>query len=145
MRKNTIRKNTVGRMTAMILSAALVTGATGVSAQAGLQNEKDINTGLLAAAAAEKIQRECDTISPRWFRARAYMNELKSMATARGYSEAEIEAYVSNDAEKAKMRERRNRYFAAHGASNKNPQSLCVLGHQEIARNSQIGVLLRAR
>ena len=116
-----------------------------VQAASGMANEKDINDGLLIAAIAEKIQRECRTIGGRLFRGRAYLNTLKDTANARGYSDAEIEAYINDDLEKAKMRERRNAYFRSKGASNLDPASLCELGHDEIVRNSQIGTLLRAK
>ena len=60
-------------------------------------------------------------------------------------SRAEIEAYINDDVEKAEMRERRNAFFKARGASNLDPESLCTLGRAEIARNSQIGYLLREK
>lgn len=117
----------------------------GTAATAGLKEEKDLNNGLLVAAVAEKIQRECSTIGARMFRARAYANALKERAEARGYTMAEIEAYVDDSDEKRKMRERRNAYFKSYGASNLDPESLCVLGHAEIRKNSPVGQLLRAK
>lgn len=130
----------------LALSAALSFGAMAPSqAAAGMADEADINQGLLMAAIVEKIQRECDTISGRFFKGRSYLNALKDMATDRGYSDAEIEAYINDDQEKAKMRAKRNAYFKSKGASNLDPESLCVLGHKEIAANSQIGSFLRAK
>ena len=41
------------RMTALVLSLALSAGAAGASAATGLENERDINDGLLALAVAE--------------------------------------------------------------------------------------------
>ncbi|QGX98005.1 hypothetical protein EI983_06835 [Roseovarius faecimaris] len=129
-------------ITPLVLVAAL---GVGTAASAGLQDETDLNNGLLVAAVAEKIQRECSTIGARMFRARAYANELKERAEARGYTMAEIEAYVDDSDEKRKMRERRNAYFKSKGASNLDPDSLCVLGHAEINKNSPVGQLLRAK
>ena len=114
-------------------------------AKAGMAQEADINNGLLTAAIAEKIQRECRTIGGRLWKGRSFLNALKDMATARGYSDTEIENYINDDVEKAKMRERRNAYFKSKGASNLDPESLCLLGHDEIAKNSQMGRLLRAK
>ncbi|WP_371223569.1 DUF5333 domain-containing protein [Roseovarius sp. 2305UL8-3] len=133
-------------ITTCVLSAALSMGLAMPSQAAnGLAGEADINNGLLTAAIAEKIQRECRSIGARIFKGRAYLNGLKDLASDRGYSDAEIEAYINNDQEKAKMRERRNEYFKANGASNLDPDSLCVLGRSEIAKNSQVGALLRAK
>jgi uncharacterized membrane protein len=139
-------RKTMRLITTLALSAALSIGAVMPSqAAAGMADETDINKGLLIAAIAEKIQRECDTIGGRVFKARAYLNSLKDMANERGYSDAEIEAYINDDHEKAKMRAKRNAYFKSKGASNLDPESLCVLGHKEIAANSQIGSFLRAK
>lgn len=112
---------------------------------AGLSEESDINEGLVAIAAADKIRRECNTIGGRMFKAQSYANKLKDAARARGYSEAEIDAYLGSKAERAKVRAERNAYFESKGASNLNPASLCVLGHAEIASQSRIGVLLRSK
>jgi len=130
-------------VSSILLSAVIAVSAG--SAQAGLESEKDINDGLLVIAAADKIRRACDSIGGRLFTARSYANQIKDMASERGYSDAEIEAYINNKQEKAKMRERRNAYFQSKGASNLDAQSLCVLGRDEIARGTQIGRLLKAK
>ncbi len=92
-------------ISSLILSASLVFGAG--AAQAGLSSEQDINDGLLVLAVADKIRRECGEIGGRLFTARAYSERLKEIAISRGYSEAEIDAYINDKVEKAKMRERR--------------------------------------
>jgi len=127
----------------IVLSLCLATAANG--SQGGLAKERDINDGLLIIAAADKIRRACDAIGARFFVARSYIGQLKDMAEARGYSEDEIDAYINDKQEKARMRERRNAYFNSKGASNLDPQSLCVLGRDEIARGTGIGKLLRAK
>ena len=134
-------------MTTFVLSAALSSAAMAGSAsiKPGLPQETDINNGLLAVAAADKIRRACSSISGRFFRARGYVNDLKDLALERGYTEDEIDAYVNDDAEQDKMRVKRNAYFKSKGASNLNPDSLCVLGREEIRKNSRIGSLLKAK
>jgi hypothetical protein len=127
----------------LVLGMTLVAGMAGAKAGSGLRNEADINDGLFVVAVADKIRRDCDAISPRIFRAYTFMNKLKDAALARGYSEDEIDAYINDDAEKAKMRERRNAYFRSKGASNLDPESLCALGRAEIAKDSRVGRLLR--
>ncbi|MRU14330.1 hypothetical protein FDP25_02690 [Roseovarius sp. A21] len=134
-------------MTTLVLSATLASAAIAGSASTkpGLPREADINNGLLAVAAADKIRRECDSISGRFWRARSYLNGLKDLASERGYTDDEIDAYINDDAEQDKMRAKRNAYFKSKGASNLDPDSLCVLGREEIRKNSQIGSLLRAK
>ena len=127
-------------MTTLVLSATLASAAIAGSASTkpGLPREGDINNGLLAVAAADKIRRECDSISARFWRARSYLNGLKDMASQRGYTEHEIDTYINDDAEQDKMRVKRNAYFKSKGASNLDPDSLCVLGRDETRKNSQI-------
>jgi hypothetical protein len=145
------------RMTDMTLFATRITGAAfglalamlagpGLATEkTGLAAEKEINDALVIIAAAEKIQRECGSIGGRLFRARSYGERVVDIAVSKGYTEDEIRAFVDDDAEKARVRAERNAYFAARGASNTDPDSLCVLGRDEIARNSPIGYFLREK
>ena len=136
-------------LTSITLCLALASGAASASAgsykDSGLYRENDINQGLLVIAVADKIRRSCDSISGRLFTARSYVNSLKDVAESRGYSEAEIDSYINDKAGKAEMRLRRNAYFESKGASNLDHDSLCVLGRAEIANQSQIGKLLKAK
>ncbi len=133
------------RVVTVAFCLALAANGATASAQTGLANEEDINNGLLIIAAADKIRRSCDSIGGRLFRAQGYANKLKALARDKGYSDAEIDAYLDSKAERAKVRERRNQFFESQGASNLDPQSLCTLGYAEIARKSQIGHLLKAK
>ncbi|MFX0541331.1 DUF5333 domain-containing protein [Roseovarius sp. S4756] len=132
------------RLVITTLIALSVAGGAS-AARADLAAEQDINAGLLAVAAADKIRRECGDISGKFWAARSYVNQLKGMAIERGYTEAEIDAYVNDDAEQAKMRERRNAYFKSKGASNLDAGSLCKLGKDEIKNRSRIGSFLKAK
>ena len=136
------------KKTSLTLSAALfglTLAALPVSAQAGLAQERDINDGLLAVGLADEIRKNCDSISGRVFKALGYMSDLEDLALARGYSKAEIDAYVKSDVEKAKMRAVGEEYLAANGVDRVNPQTFCDLGRAEIAKGSLIGQFLRAR
>lgn len=126
-----------------ILALGIAAGAS--PAAADLSDEGDINAGLLAVAAADKIRRECGDLSGRFWAARSYANQLEKLARDRGYSQSEIDAYVNDDAEQAKMRERRNAYFESKGASNLDAASLCRLGQEEIKNRSRIGSFLKAK
>ncbi|MEM8774919.1 MAG: DUF5333 domain-containing protein [Pseudomonadota bacterium] len=118
---------------------------SGAPAQAGLDQETDINNGLFVIAIADKIRRACDQIGARIFVARSYINDLKQKATDRGYTDDEIEAHIEDKEKRAKMRAWRNSYFESKGASNLDPESLCVLGRSEIASNTAVGRLLRLK
>jgi len=61
-----------------------------------------------------------------------------------GYTDEEIDAYISSKEEEAKLEERGKAYLAERGASKDDPASLCEVGHAEIAAGSRIGSFLRA-
>ena len=107
--------------------------------------ETDINNELFEIVVANEIRKECDSISPRIFAALGRMNALKARARKRGYTDAEIDAYINDEAEQQKMRERRNAYLRANGAEPNDGPSLCALGRKEIVKQSRIGALLWAR
>ena len=111
----------------------------------GLQDEIQINNGLLAVGIADEIRNRCDSISARTFRALGFLNSLKRDARSKGYSNDEINRYTKSKTEKAKMRKRGQAYLAQNGASTSDAASMCRLGRAEIKKRSQIGVLLRAR
>jgi hypothetical protein len=129
---------------ALVIGIATTASVAEARAQS-LASEDDINTGLFNVAVADRIRKKCDDISPRYFTALGYLQSLKNEALKRGYSDTEIDRYINDDAERAKMEERRNAYIRASGAHPKDRASLCRLGRQEIARQSQIGQLLKAR
>lgn len=130
---------------ALVICLTATIALSAVPAQAGLKQENDINQGLLVIAVADKIRRACDGIGAKIFTAQRYVTALKNLASERGYSDDEINDYINNKSNKAEMRERRNNYFQARGASNLDAESLCVLGKTEIANGSQIGNLLRVK
>lgn len=128
---------------ALVVAAGLALPAT--AAQSGLRQEADITNALLVISVADKIRRACDSIGANLFKARSLVNNVKELALERGYSEAEIDHYINDKANRAEMRGMRNEYFASKGANNFDAESLCVLGRDEIASNTQIGRLLRQR
>ncbi len=139
-----LNTNTMTRLfTASLIVATLALAAPAFAS--GLQNETKINNGLLAVGIADEIRNRCDSISARTFTALGFLNSLKREARDKGYSNDEINAYTKSNAEKAKMRKRGQAYLAQNGASTTDAASMCRLGRAEIAKRSQIGVLLRAR
>lgn len=134
----------------LILSAVLAAGLAATAVHAAearphLRENAEIDRGLTVIAIANMIRRNCDRIEPRVVRAYGFMRALKQSASKAGYSDAEIEAYVSDKAEKARVEDAARAWLAAQGAVSGDPDSYCAVGLAEIARNSQVGVLLRAK
>ncbi len=129
----------------MVMAAVLMAAPTLTMAKPPLREVSEIDDTLYYIAIANEIDKYCDQISGRRLKAIAEMWSLRSRANKLGYSDDEIRAYVESDSEKARMRAKGERYLAAHGVSYEQPETFCALGRAEIARNSAIGVYLRAK
>ncbi|CUH66918.1 hypothetical protein TG4357_02716 [Thalassovita gelatinovora] len=135
------------RMISTLTTAAVLTIGMGcaASAKAALRDVPKIDDNMLWVALALEISDQCDEIKPRTLKGLLFLNSLKKTAKAMGYSDAEINDYVKSDEEKARMRNRGEAYVKSMGLNPADTGDLCTLGHAEIARNSQIGVLLKAK
>jgi hypothetical protein len=126
-----------------VTALALTSGVAG--AKPALRDVAEIDNGLMAVAIADEIRKSCDDIGARMIRAYSYITSLESRAKDLGYSDEEIEDYVTSKDEKARMRAKGEAYIKARGVDPKDSSGLCRLGKEEIAKGSQIGALLRAR
>ena len=133
------------KLSALILALSLGFGAAADADARSLRNVGVVENGLLSMAVADKIRRECGDISARFFKAQGFMRDLIDHARAQGFTDAEIDAYVSNRAEKNRMRAKRDAYLANQGVVQSSPETYCAAGRAEIGKSSQIGALLRAR
>lgn len=131
------------RRAAAALVAALTLTAMPAAALEPLSQEKYINDRLIAARIADKIRRGCSSIDARivyaWSQARA----LKRYAEDKGYSGAQIEAFLDDDTEKARIYAAADAYLRANDAT--DADGLCRLGRDEIAKKTVTGSLLVAK
>lgn len=125
--------------------AATVPGLASTDPRPPLREVEEIDHNMLWVAMAIEISDECDSIAPRTLKGLLFLNKLRGRALDMGYSKDEIEAYVTSDAEKARIRRLGENYVKSQGLDPENPADLCDLGQTEIARNSRIGALLRAK
>jgi len=100
---------------------------------------------LLKAAIAYAIQDSCKKIEPRKIRATMYMLSLGTYLKTSGYSNKDIKHYKGDKEEQEKLRSATMAYLEENGVDPEDPESYCVLGRQEMKKNSQIGKLLKAR
>lgn len=133
--------------TAVTLAIASAVGLNAGAAMARppLSEVKEIDTDMLWVALAIEISDTCGDIAPRTLKGLATLNSLRSRASALGYSSQEIKAYVQSDVEKARIRSLGEAYVKSKGLNPADSGDLCALGFAEIDRNSQIGVLLKAK
>ncbi|MBV2360568.1 DUF5333 domain-containing protein [Thalassococcus sp. CAU 1522] len=130
-------------LTGLVLPLVLgLTLAAPAAAKPPLRDVAKIDDHLMAVAIADEIRKSCEDISPRMIKAYSVLRSLKSDARALGYSDEEIEDYVTSKAEKARMRAKADAWLKARGVDPKDRAALCAFGKTEIARGSRIGELL---
>lgn len=110
-----------------------------------INKEAHINNTLLQGFIGDQIANNCPTIEPRTLRALGELNKLKNYALSKGYSSAEIRAFVTNKTEKARGKAQATEWLKAKGAVPGKPDAYCAIGEAEIARGSLIGYLLRSK
>ena len=110
-----------------------------------LQDDPILENGLRVIAIADFLRKNCDAIAPRFFKALSFAQSLEAHAKGLGYSDAEIEAYLDDEREKARVRGHARAYLEARGVNFDEAQSFCSVGRAEIAVQSAPGQYLRIR
>lgn len=136
--------------TALTLTAALAFGSASASdastdPRPPLRDVPQIDGPMLWVAMAIEISDKCPEIDPRNLKGLLVLHDLRGKALDLGYTKDEIEDYATSKQEKARMRELGEQYVKSQGLDPEKTADLCMLGKTEIARNSQIGVLLKAK
>lgn len=126
---------------AALFGVVLTSGS--LSAQTQLSDVPKITEGVITIGMAYEITEQCSSISPRYLRANSFINELKAHARSLGFTRAQIEAYIDNDAEEARLEAIARQRLAALGVDDSRPETYCTVGRAEIAKGSAIGWLMR--
>lgn len=127
-----------------LVLAVLIAAPQSALAKPALRDVKPIDDGLFAIGLADQIRKNCPQISARVLAALSALQNLNQTAKEMGYTQAEIDAHVDSEAEKDRLRARAARYMASKDLKT-DQAGYCALGKEEIARNSTVGVLLRAK
>ena len=114
-----------------------------VLAKPHLREVREIDDVLMQIAIADEIRKTCDGISARMIRGLAQVNKLESRARDLGYSDQEIDAYVTSKSEKKRMRGKAEGWLASQGVNAKDSKALCKFGKQQMKSGTYIGSLLR--
>ncbi|MEP3637852.1 MAG: DUF5333 domain-containing protein [Paracoccaceae bacterium] len=129
------------RILTMAMIFSLIAGS--VPAQPPLGEVDEIDDALLAIGLADEIRKQCPEISGRTVKGYRIILGLRDRARELGYSDAQIDAYRKSDVEKSRLKAEGAAYVRAQGLDMTVPADWCKLGKSEIAKKSQIGVLLR--
>lgn len=122
---------------------ALCLVAAPAAANPPLAEQAEISEGLIAAAIAYEIGDKCDSLDARLLRGIAFLNGLRSRASDLGYSDAEIDAYMDDRAEKRRLEAVARQRLRDLGGVEGDWDSYCAVGRDQMAAGSQIGQLLR--
>lgn len=133
------------RPLAATLAAALALSALPAAALEPLAQERYINDRLIAARIADRIRRECPSIDGRIVYAYSQARALMKYARDKGYSKAQIDAFLDSKPDKKRIYAVAEDYMARNGVRPGDAESFCRLGRDEIARKTVTGSLLSAR
>lgn len=128
----------------IIAAAALVCGLAGnLSAQTALRDQPEVRDGIIFVGMAYEISEQCDDIRARTFRGLGFLQSLKRRARELGYSDAEIDAYVSDRDEKRRLEAIAREQLSLLGVVADDPATYCSVGRAQMAANTRVGWLLR--
>jgi len=125
------------------LALGLALAATTTFANPPLRDVTRISEGLIVAGMAIELGDKCDGVSTRIIRGLNFLQGLKNHASDLGYSDAEIDAYVNDRAEKARLEVIARGRLADLGVIADDPASYCTVARAQIAAGTQVGQLLR--
>ena len=114
-------------------------------AKEGLDQEVEINEGLIAISMADTIRTSCPEISARFIAAFIFLKSLESQARALGYDGSEIKAFINDADEKDRVLGLAHARLTTIGALPDQPATYCTVGLAEIQTGSAIGKLLKAK
>lgn len=136
-----------GKTLAALTAATMTLGTLAIPAAAlePLSQERYINDRLIAARIADRIRRECPTLDARVLYAYTQARALERYALDRGYSRAQVDAFLDDKAERQRIYAVAEDYMARNGVRKGDAESYCRLGRQEIANGTVAGSLLVAK
>ena len=132
-------------MTALLFMLPIAANQARADGYDLLRADQTIERGLLIVAIGDTVRDYCSDFEPRRIRGLAFLNGLVNRAMNLGYSLAEIRAYVDNDEEKSRVKALARQWLLEQGADFRRPETLCQVARNEIAKDSQIGRLIREK
>ncbi len=136
----------------LALAAALLTApmASAAMTQAevndALRGNSSIYNALFTAAIIHHVAETCDTLGgPGRLERVAFFLPLYRQARSMGFSRAQIEAFVDDEAEQDRMRQLVYRHLEREGVAPNEASAVCAYGRQQIEERTPIGRRLSER
>lgn len=108
-----------------------------------IRDNQRVESGLQVVMIGDIIVNGCDELGVRRFRSTPFMLGLAREAMGLGYSRAEVEEFIDDPVERARVEAGAEAWLAQRGASRGDAASLCRIGRSEMAAESTIGRMLR--
>jgi hypothetical protein len=132
----TTHKNII---TAAVFGAAL----TATTVMANPSDVERVTEGLIATGMAFELSEKCNEVDARMLRGLNLLYGLKSHLQDLGYSNAEIDAFVDDRAEKDRLEAIARERLRSLGARADDAATYCTVARAQIAQGTQVGRLLR--
>ena len=100
---------------------------------------------LLQISVASKISEKCTSIEARKIKGLFALLQIKSVAKELGYTDNEINEFVSSEENKKKLKNETDVYLLDNGVDLNNVKTVCLFGQSEIDQETTIGSLLRIK
>jgi len=124
----------------LLFAAALSAG----SAQAQSPSDvTEVTEGLIAVGMAIELSDKCDDVSARRLRGVNFLFSLRDVLKDEGFTNAQIDAYVDDRAEKDRLEAIARARLAELGVSTSDSSSYCTVARAQMAQGTQVGQLLR--
>ena len=115
------------------------------NAKSLLIDNENIWHELLQISVANKISEECTSIDARKIKGLFALLQIKSVAKELGYTDNEINEFVSSEENKKKLKNETDIYLLDNGVDLNNVKIICLFGHSEMDQETTIGSLLRIK
>lgn len=130
------------RLHSLTLALSLVT-TPAFAVDGPLKDVAFVRDGIIVTGIAYEISEVCDSIDARTVRGALFLLSLKDHASDLGYSDAEIDTYVNDRAEKDRLEAVARQKLREMGAVEGQPETYCAVGQAEMANETPVGRLLR--
>ncbi|NAZ35807.1 DUF5333 domain-containing protein [Rubellimicrobium sp. CFH 75288] len=130
------------RLSAVGLFATLAAPVSAAAEVPAIGQVEYITEGLIDTAIAYEIGRVCDSLEGRRLQGLAFLWSLEGHARRLGFSNEEIQAYIRNREEKARLEGIARARLRAMGAVEGQAETYCAVGRAEMEKGSRIGGLL---
>lgn len=126
-----------------VITLSIVAAAGSLSAQTALKDVPQIRDGIIDVGMAYELSEKCGSVSARLFRGIGFLQSLRNEAAQLGYSEAEIDAYINDKAEKRRLEAIARAQLASLGVVEGEEATYCAVARSQMAANTRVGWLLR--